>query len=95
MIRLLAALVFFAISFTANADTIAIVGAKVHTVGPQGTIDNATVIIVDGKFHVVGSGIGVPDGATRIDASGKIITPGLFSPVGRLGWICPRSRRAS
>ncbi len=87
MNRLLAALVFFAISFPASADTIAIVGAKVHTVGPQGTIDNATVIIVDGKIHAVGSGIGVPDGATRIDASGKIITPGLFSPVGRLGLV--------
>lgn len=81
--------VLLALSFAAhaNAATTAIVGGKVHTVGPQGTLDNATVIIVDGRIAAVGSGIGVPDGATRIDASGKIVTPGLFSPLGSLGLV--------
>jgi len=87
MNRFAIALALLAIAFSAAAETTAIVGGKVHTVGPQGTIDSATIIIVDGKIHAVGSGIGVPDGATRIDATGKIITPGLFSPVGRLGLI--------
>lgn len=87
MSRLISAFAFVALSFAALADTTAIVGARVHTVGPQGTIDNATIIIVDGKIHAVGSGIGVPDGATMVDATGKIITPGLFSPVGRLGLV--------
>jgi imidazolonepropionase-like amidohydrolase len=87
MNRFAIALVLLAVAFSAAAETTAIVGAKVHTVGPQGTIENATIIIVDDKIHTVGIGIGVPDGATRIDATGKIITPGLFSSVGRLGLI--------
>jgi imidazolonepropionase-like amidohydrolase len=84
LITLFAALCF---TLPAVADTTAIVGGKVHTAGPQGTIENATIIIVDGLITAVGSGFGVPDGATVIDANGKIITPGLFSPIGRLGLV--------
>lgn len=87
MNRLVTAFALLALALTATADTTAVIGGKVHTVGPQGTIDNATIIIVDGKFFAIGTGIDVPDGATTIDASGKIVTPGLFSPVGRLGLI--------
>ena len=44
----------------AAAQTIAITGAKVHTVGPQGTIEDATIIIVDGKFSAIGQGLSAP-----------------------------------
>ncbi len=71
----------------AVAETTAVVGGKVHTVGPQGTVENATIIIVDGTIAAVGQGIGVPDGAETIDASGKIVTPGLFTPIGTLGLV--------
>ena len=37
----------------ALAGTTAIVGGKIHTVGPQGTIDNGTVLIVDGRIAAV------------------------------------------
>lgn len=74
-------------SLPAIAGTTAIVGGKVHTVGPQGTIENATIIVVDGRITAVGSGLTVPNGATVIDASGKIVTPGLFSPIGSLGLV--------
>ena len=67
MNRLITIFALLTLSLTAAADTTAIVGGKVHTVGPQGTIENATIIIVDGKIHAVGSGIGIPDGATTID----------------------------
>ena len=71
----------------AHAETTAIVGATVHTVGPGGTIDNATIIIDDGRIVAVGDNVKVPDGATVIDASGKIVTPGLFTPIGSLGLV--------
>ena len=87
MNRLISLLIALCCTLPAFADTTAIVGGKVHTVGPQGTIDNATIIIVDGEIFAVGSGIGVPDGATVIDASGKIVTPGLFSVIGQLGLV--------
>ncbi len=82
-----AILLLAALATPAFAQTTAIVGGTVHTVGPQGTLENATIIVVDGRIHAVGSGIGVPDGAERVDASGKIITPGLFSPIGQLGLV--------
>ena len=69
----------------AGAQTTAITGARVHTVGPDGTLENATIIIEGGKITAVGSGVSVPADAERIDASGKIITPGLFTPIGQLG----------
>ena len=67
------------------AQTTAITGAKVHTVGPDGTLENAIIVIENGRIAEVGSGIQVPAGAEVIDASGKIVTPGLFSPLGQLG----------
>ena len=87
MIRSLTALLLLAFSVPAIAQTTALVGAKVHTVGPEGTIENATIVIVDGRIDAVGTGLPVPAGATTIDAGGKIITPGLFSPSGQLGLV--------
>lgn len=61
----------------AAAQTIAITGGTVHPIsGPP--IQNGTVIIQNGRIAAVGAGIAVPAGATRIDATGKVVTPGLF-----------------
>jgi len=87
MSRLITIIALFAIALPAAADTTAIVGGKVHTVGPMGTIDNATVLIVDGRIAAVGEDVDVPEGAKTIDATGKIVTPGLFSPFGQLGLV--------
>ncbi len=73
------------VTTAAFAQTIAITGARVHTVGPDGTLENAIIVIENGRIARVGSGIQVPAGAAVIDAGGKIITPGLFSPMGQLG----------
>jgi len=79
-------LTLFAAS-AAAAETTAIVGATAHTMGPQGTIENATIVIEDGRIASVSAGTSAPEGAKTIDASGKIVTPGLFSPVGYLGLV--------
>jgi len=71
----------------AQAETTAIVGATVHTVGPAGTIENATIIISDDRIASVGENVAAPVGATIIDASGKVVTPGLFTPFGYLGLV--------
>ncbi len=71
----------------AVAEITAIVGATAHTMGEQGTIENATIVIEDGRIVSVSAGTSAPDGATTIDARGKIVTPGLFSPVGNLGLV--------
>lgn len=69
------------------AQTMAVTGATVHTMGPQGTIENATVVIENGVITSVGVNAPVPAGARLIDASGRIVTPGLISPVGQLGLV--------
>lgn len=83
-IRMTATVLAFAAS-VASAQTTAITGATVHTVGPEGTLENATIVIENGRIAKVGTGIRVPAGAEVIDASGKIITPGLFSAMGQIG----------
>lgn len=74
-------------ALAAQAETTAITGATVHTVGPHGTLRNATVVIEDGRIAAVGAGLAVPDGAASIDAGGKVVTPGLMTPIGQIGLV--------
>jgi len=61
----------------AAAQTIAITGGTVHPIsGPP--IQNGTVLIQDGRIAAVGASVAIPAGAVRIDATGKVVTPGLF-----------------
>ena len=71
----------------AAAETLAITGATVHTVGPAGKIENATIVIEDGNITAVGADIAVPGGGRQIDAAGKIVTPGLVTPFGQIGLV--------
>jgi imidazolonepropionase-like amidohydrolase len=67
---------------------IAITGATIHTQGPQGTIQNGTLVIENGRVRAVGgSQVAVPAGARRIDAHGKVVTPGLFDSLSTLGVV--------
>jgi imidazolonepropionase-like amidohydrolase len=66
---------------SADAQTTAIRGARVID-GSGGTpLDNATIVIRDGRIVAIGSSAItlVPDGAQVIDYSGKTIIPGLIS----------------
>ena len=82
------ALVGLALAGTAGAqDVVAISGATVHTVGPAGSIERATILIEDGRIAAVGANVTVPEGARVIDASGRIVTPGLFTPFGQIGLV--------
>jgi imidazolonepropionase-like amidohydrolase len=66
------------------AQTIAITGGKVYPVsGPP--IENGTVIITNGKIAAVGASVAIPAGAQRIDATGKIVTPGFVNSSTQLG----------
>jgi imidazolonepropionase-like amidohydrolase len=68
----------------AAAQTIAITGGKVYPVsGPP--IENGTVIITNGKIAAVGANVPIPAGAQRIDATGKIVTPGFVNSSTQLG----------
>ncbi|MDH5283733.1 MAG: amidohydrolase, partial [Gemmatimonadota bacterium] len=71
---------------TAVAQTIAITGGKVFPVtGPP--LDGGTVLIRDGRIVAVGADVAIPAGATRIDATGKWVTPGLVDVNTELGLV--------
>ncbi|MEO8295216.1 MAG: dihydroorotase [Gemmatimonadota bacterium] len=44
----------------------------------QGHDGVADILLVDGKIESMGQGIGTPDGAQVIDATGKVVAPGLI-----------------
>lgn len=48
-------------------------------------LDGTDVLLADGKVVAVGRGLSAPDGATRVDATGKWVTPGLIDVHSHLG----------
>ncbi|WP_085299043.1 amidohydrolase family protein [Cognaticolwellia mytili] len=79
------------------AQSIAITNATVHTVTEQGILNNATVVIEDGKVTAINPESVTAD--TVIDAEGKILTPGFIGSMNQLGLVevgaVSRSRDAS
>lgn len=70
----------------AAAQTVAITGGTVHPVsGPK--LEDATVLVRDGKIVAVGKDVRVPEGARRIDATGKVVTPGLVDASTTIGLV--------
>jgi imidazolonepropionase-like amidohydrolase len=75
-----------ALTNIAGAQTIAITGGRVHTVsGP--VIENGTVLIRNGRIAAVGADVTIPADATRIDATGKWVTPGIVNVATTLGVV--------
>src|SRR6478752_7187592 len=73
-----------AIVSPAGAQTIAITGGKVYPVSDP-PIEGGTVVIVNGKISAVGKDIATPAAAQRIDATGKVVTPGFVNASTQLG----------
>src|SRR5437870_5285715 len=86
MRTILLTFVFLIVTAPAFAQTIAITNAKVYTVsGPA--INNGTVLIRDGVIVAVGSQVQIPAGAQTIDATGKVVTPGLINSLTEVGVV--------
>lgn len=82
-------LVFGALLLSAlpAAADVAIINARVHTMTTEGTLDNATVVVRDGRVSAVGVDVAAPDGIEVIDANGRHVTPGIFDPLSSLGAV--------
>ncbi len=63
---------------------IAIVGGTVHPVDGD-PISNGTVLIEDGRITAITANLTAPPGARVIDATGKVVTPGLIDAETGLG----------
>jgi len=80
-----AALLVLLLATTAQAQTTAFVHATVHTAaGPA--IENATVVVENGKIASVGSGA-APAGAQVVDCAGKHLWPGFVAPWTAIGLV--------
>jgi imidazolonepropionase-like amidohydrolase len=72
---------------TSPDKAVLITGAKIHTMGSLGILENSDILITDGVIKEVGTGLVAPEGAKVIDAQGKEITPGLINVVTSLGLV--------
>jgi len=63
---------------------VALTNATIETV-TKGTIQNGTVLIVDGKITAVGSNVSIPTGIEVIDCKGQFIYPGMIDAGTNLG----------
>jgi imidazolonepropionase-like amidohydrolase len=87
----LAAVILAGFSFAAAQDSPsathqlqAWVGARVIDGTGKPAIENATLLVRDGRVEAVGKHIKIPAGAQRIDATGKTIIPGLINAHGHV-----------
>jgi hypothetical protein len=83
--RTLVAIALLSCAALANAQSVLIRGATVHTVGDQGVLKNTDVLVRDGKIAAVGAGLSAPSGVTTVDANGRALTPGLFGGLSAIG----------
>jgi imidazolonepropionase-like amidohydrolase len=58
--------------------TVLIQGATIWTSGPQGTLQNADLLVSAGKISAVGPGLKAPGGAAVVDGKGLHVTPGVI-----------------
>jgi len=74
-----------ALTGSLQAEDVAITGGTAFTNGGKGKVENATVLMSDGKIVSVTSGGTVPNGYRTLDASGKWVTAGFMVAGGALG----------
>lgn len=70
----------------AKAETVALVHALVHT-GTGEVIEDASVLIDNGRIQQVGKDIPIPAGARVIADKGSIITPGFTDAITSIGLV--------
>lgn len=84
---ILLGLIGLALVSAAQAQSLAIIHAKTWTGSSESAVDDATIIVRSGKIVSIAQGAAAPGGLEVIDASGKLVTPGLFSGATQIGLI--------
>ena len=84
--HLVACAVLIAVSGTAPAQVLALSGARIiPCVGPE--IADGVLVVESGKIKAVGprGTLVIPDGATVVDVTGKVILPGFVDTHSHVG----------
>ena len=76
-----------ALTVPAAAQDLAITGATIATGDGSAPIENATVVIRNGRVIDVGADVDVPGGIPTLDGSGTWVSPGLVAAVTDLGLV--------
>src|ERR1700674_3580874 len=66
--------------------TVALTGARVINGTGAQPLEQATIVITNGRIEAVGTKVKIPGGATRVDMSGKTIMPGIVNAHGHLSF---------
>lgn len=61
-------------------DTVAYVNATIETVAEAGRLENATLVVTQGKIEAVGQDLDLPVGARVVDLRGHTLIPGVIDP---------------
>jgi imidazolonepropionase-like amidohydrolase len=69
-----------------NTGSTVITNAIIHT-GTGEVLENASIVVTDGKITALGKSVTTPAGATTVDAKGKHVYPGLILAVSSLGLL--------
>ena len=69
-----------------KSGTFALTNATLETI-TNGTIQDGTLVISEGKIMAVGTNVTIPQGAETIDCSGHTIYPGMIDAGTRLGLV--------
>lgn len=59
-------------------DAVLVRNATIWTMGPEGILENADLLVRRGKIAAVGRNLSAPAGAVVIDAAGKHVAPGII-----------------
>jgi imidazolonepropionase-like amidohydrolase len=86
IVQIICCVSLYCISLLAQENPIAFTGAKIITISGE-PIENGVLLIQNGKIEAVGSAneIDIPTDAEIIDASGKVIMPGLVDTHSHIG----------
>ncbi|MBR44122.1 MAG: hypothetical protein CME18_06890 [Gemmatimonadetes bacterium] len=67
-------------SIPEQPDAVVVRNATIWTMGPQGRMENADLLIQNGEVVEVGMNLDAPCGSVEIDGTDKHVTPGLIDP---------------
>ncbi len=67
-------------SIPGQVETLLVQNATIWTQGPDGILENADMLVRNGKIAQIGWNLNVPANALVIDAAGRHVTPGLIDP---------------
>ena len=70
-----------------QAEALFVNDATVHTMARGVVLQNADILVRDGRVKAIGRELPVPPDATVIEADGRPVTPGFFAGISRLGLV--------